>query len=329
MLAAALLLLCVLASSCRRDTVDPSLRGIYHWKTTYNPTSWELRWMQKHHVGRLYVKFFEVVPNTYADFDLVLMPQATTRFLQPLPAGVDVVPVVYITADGIKALSSALYADTAACRRYAELIINRIEAMAADNGGTGPASGLSQPLTLREVQLDCDWTARTRQAYFLLAAEVRRLLHANGTALSGTLRLHQLAEQHEAPFDRCLLMCYNTGRLQDPSTHNSILSYSDVEPYLRQYGADSLRGADVAFPVYGWGVEFNDEGGFVRLVNSADLPRHGAPGLREEWGTRREIMLTKRALPHLDSLHAVVLYHLDSLNLSKYSNREIEEFYSR
>ena len=137
------------------------------------------------------------------------------------------------------------------------------------------------------------------------------------------------------PFDRSLLMCYNTGRLQDPKTQNSILDFDDVEPYLRQYHSSTLPRTDVAYPVYGWGVEFNKNGWFQRLINSHQLPEALEKNkvqqvkIREEWGEPRAIRKTQRFLPILDSLHTVILYHLDSCNLSKYRYEDIEKFYSR
>ena len=96
-----------------------------------------------------------------------------------------------------------------------------------------------------------------------------------------------------------------------------------------------LPRCDVAFPVYGWGVEFDKEGRFNRLINSQNLPdaqqKQKARGvtIREEWGDMRAIVRTQELLPALDSNRTTILYHLDSLNLSKYSYEDIETIYSR
>lgn len=309
----------------------PAHRGVYHWKTTYDPTAWELQWMNEHQIDRLYIKLFDVKPGATEGFpDWAMVPVATTQFNQPLPTGMEVIPVVYITLDAIRALNT----DT---RTYAELIVKRIDDILSEN-----YSG-----TLREVQLDCDWTERTRDAYFRLAYEVGKLLRPRNITLSGTVRLHQLRELEHAsqvtnkseasatPFDRVLLMCYNTGRLQDTKTQNSILDFADVKPYLRQYPSATLSNTDVAYPVYGWGVEFSEKGTFLRLINAHDLPetlktqKEHHVKIREEWARPRDIIRTQQALPTLDTLHTTILYHLDSSNLSKYSHEDIEAFYSR
>lgn len=303
-------------------------RGVYHWKTTYNPMAWEKQWMKDHRVDKLYVKLFDVEPgskNGHADYSMV--PVATTRFVQDLPDSMEVVPVVYITVDAIRELEVKNQWGNP-YDYYTDMLIERITKMMQQNGNP----------QFREVQLDCDWTGQTRETYFRLCYAVKKKLHESGKILSGTLRLHQLREAElygeeqysdTIPFDRSLLMCYNTGRLQDPKTKNSILDFDDVKPYLKQYHSDYLPRTDVAYPVYTWGVDFDDEGKFVRLVNSQQIIEEKCHNLRVETGEPDEILQTQAALPPLDTAHTVILYHLDSLNLSRYSYEDIEAFYSR
>ena len=333
LLAAAALLV-----SCSHDKGLPSAqRGVYHWKTTYDPTEWEKEWMKEHRVGRLYVKLFDVVTGEAANEpDWKMVPEATTIFKQKLPADMDVVPVVYITVDAIRALEYDEWDWSESAPLYARLLVKRIDDMMAEHYDG----------TVREVQLDCDWTDQTETAWFSFVHKVKELLHKRNICLSGTLRLHQLHEvawprvdrwgdADSIPFDRSLLMCYNTGRLQAPDTRNSILDFDDVEPYLKQYILDSLPRTDVAYPVYGWGVEFDKQGKFQRLINSRQLSdnlrsqQKRNVTIREEWGEPGEIRRTQRALPVLDNPHTTILYHLDSLNLSRYSYEEIEAFYNR
>lgn len=333
-------ILIVIASSivsCRHEEGLPSYqRGVYHWKTTYNPTEWEKEWMKEHRVGRLYVKLFDVVAGEDANEpDWKMVPVATTVFKQKLPADMDVVPVVYITVDAIRALEMNEWGWSESTSLYAKLLVKRIDAMMADHYDG----------TVREVQLDCDWTEQTEAHFFRFAQSVKALLHQRNITLSGTLRLHQLREVENPvrnhwgsadsiPFDRSLLMCYNTGQLQDYATKNAILDFADVEPYLKQYHLDSLPRTDVAYPVYGWGVEFDVRGVFQRLVHSSQLAEARKTmqrnvKFREEWGEPQQIQKVQNALPDLDTLHTVILYHLDSLNLSRYSHEDIETFYSR
>ena len=324
----ALASLVMLGSCGHHGNGKPNHRGIYHWKTTYNPSDWEKTWMKQHKIDRLYVKMFDVeAGHLVGEPDWKMVPIATTLFKQKLPTDIEVVPVVYITIDAIRALDEDMWKTDL----YAKLIVKRLKAM------------LSEHLDgqVHEVQLDCDWTQQTEETYFSLAREVRNLLHEENIILSGTLRLHQLKEVEtptrnewqeadSLPFDRSLLMCYNTGSLQEYSTRNSILDFDDVKPYLKQYHSNSLPRTDVALPVYGWGVEFTKDKQFSRIINSHQLPQKNSEDyyIREEWAEPTEIRKTQEALPALDDLHTTILYHLDSLNLSKYSYEEIEHFYN-
>lgn len=309
-------------------------RGVYHWKTTYDPTDWEKKWMKDHKVDKLYIKLFDVeVGEKAGEPDWKMVPVATTVFKQKLPNDMEVVPVVYITVDAIRPLEAYYYDGRCGdMEYYARLIVKRIDDMMAEHYDG----------TIREVQLDCDWTMETEHAYFLLAENIKDILHERNITLSGTLRLHQLREvEHPTkneiyafgrdtiPFDRSLLMCYNTGRLQDRKTENSILDFDDVEAYLNQYHRTTLPRTDIAYPVFGWGVMFWEGGNFCRLINAHNLPKKKDKKIRVEWGEAKEIRKVQSALPVLDSLHTVILYHLDSLNLSKYSYEDVEEFYSR
>lgn len=327
--AISLVLLCSCSAEYKPQTPSTH-RGVYHWKTTYNPTAWEKQWMKDHKVDRLYIKLFDVdAGDNASEPDWKMVPEATTIFKQKLPKDMDVIPVIYITVDAIRALDADAW-----CwgdkERYAKLIVKRIDDMMADHYDG----------TIREVQLDCDWTQQTEHTYFMLARKVKGLLRKRGITLSGTLRFHQLREVQfpttndwgdidSIPFDRSLLMCYNTGRLQDPETKNTILDFDDVKPYLKQYYRNVLPRTDVAFPTYGWGVAFNDDGSFRTLLNSQLMPEKTNKQVRVEWGEPKEIRKTQSALPILDSTHTTILYHLDSLNLSKYSYEDIEELYSR
>ena len=303
-------------------------RGIYHWKSTYNPTEWEKGWMKEHRVDKLYIRLFDIEDGKKAEQpDWRMVPVATTQFLQRLPSDMEVVPVVYITVDAIRSLDEKREHKDEFVKKYAQLIAIRIDDMMSEHYDG----------TVKEVQLDCDWTQQTERCYFELVKAVKTLLHKHGITLSGTLRLHQLRQVESLdtiPFDRCLLMCYNTGNLQNASTHNSILDFDDVKPYLRQYHSNVLHNTDIALPVYGWGVEFEEDGTFSRLVNSNQLAdaiqtsKERKVFIREEWGNPDEIRRTRRALPQLDTAHTIILYHLDSLNLSRYSHDEIEEFYT-
>ncbi len=288
---------------------DEPVRAIYHWKTTFNPTQYELQWLRDHRVQRLYLRLFDVDVCGYSPEDGNAAPIATTRFLQPLPDDMEIVPVIYITNEAMGRMWGY---------RVAELIAERVAKMADCNG-----------FELKELQVDCDWTERTRSDYYYFCRSLRECLHEKNIRLSSTVRLHQVdTSLADLPVDGRVLMVYNTGDLRSPQTANSILDYSDVKPYLRRIDASMLDSMDFAWPVFGWGVAFDANGRFQRLVSSSALGADTSASLREEWGRVDDIQRVQRHLPACGR-HTTILYHLDSLNLSKYTYDEIETIYSR
>lgn len=300
------LLAALILASCSGG--DEPVRAIYHWKTTYNPTQYELQWLRDHRVQRLYLRLFDVDVYDNDDYGNAA-PIATTRFLQPLPDDMEIVPVIYITNEAMGRMWGY---------RVAELIAERVAKMADCNG-----------FELKELQVDCDWTERTKQAYYRFCDVLRSILHEKNVRLSSTVRLHQVdTTLADLPVDGRVLMVYNTGDLRSPKTANSILDYSDVKPYLRRIDASMLDSMDYAWPVFGWGVAFDANGRFQRLVSSSALDADTSASLREEWGRVDDIQRVQRRLP-ARGRHTTILYHLDSLNLSKYTYDEIESIYSR
>lgn len=122
--------------------------SIYFWKTTFDPTKTELDFLQKYDVQRLYIRFFDVaLDNSWLEEKLTVVPIATTVFAQTPPAGLEIVPTVYITLEALRSVKGKE-------AEYADKITTRILAMATRH----KISNIS------EVQFDCDWTGRRRKA---------------------------------------------------------------------------------------------------------------------------------------------------------------------
>lgn len=356
---AILLLLAVLslATACRRapdatrvkqtiarlTTSEPSLpalpggNAVYHWKTTFDPDTTEWAFLRRHDIRRLYLRFFDVaMDNAYLSLRLTPVPIATTVFHQLIPYTLEVVPVVYITVDAMRGMADHE-------KEYAGKILTRVNAMAARHH-------LS---SIREVQLDCDWTSSTRDAFFSLCQHLRDTLHAQGRLLSVTVRLHQLMGPPPVA-DRGVLMLYNTGSLHDSQAGNSILSYADAYPYL---GGESWEWQsfpiDFAYPAFSWGVCFRNDKFHVllRTTDYSDRTLYRPAGdnrylvlrdhlleghqllcgdlIRFENPPFPEIMKVKRLAERklANAPRYTILYHLDSTNLSKYTDDEINDLY--
>lgn len=123
-----------------------------------------------------------------------------------------------------------------------------------------------------EIQIDCDWTERTKSAYFRF---LEQLAEQSGHDISCTLRLHQIRDRQKTgvpPVVRGSLMCYATSNPMDGDTRNSILDMELLKAYTSNIN-DYPLDFDVILPIYSWGIVTNHLGK-VKLVNGlteADL----------------------------------------------------------
>ena len=284
--------------------------AVYHWKTVFAPNTYEMSFMKEHEVKRMYVKFFEVgTDNLYNGQGEQPVPIATTIFKQSsaLIAGnnIEIVPVVFITVE-------ALRLDKPLCER----IIKRVDDMCK-----------AQKIQYKEIQFDCDWTKETKPLFFSLCQEARNKLHERKKGFSATIRLHQLRDTLP-DIDYGVLMLYNTESLIDSNVRNSILNSVTVAEYMTH--ASTNKHLDFAYPTYEWTLWFKDGQFKGILPNGQDLPQEGV--LRHEQSDYEEIMRTKKvikkSLMDIDYKSSLIIYHLDSVNLSKYSKDEIENIYN-
>lgn len=284
--------------------------AIYHWKTVYSPNEYEMKFMGKHNITRLYLKFFDVgTDNLYNGQGEQPVPIATTVFQKAIPqvrGMIEVIPVVFITVDALR-LGKPL----------SEKIVKRVDDMCRANH-----------IQYNEIQLDCDWTKGTKDLFFALCHEVKHLLHDKKKGLSATIRLHQLRDTLP-DIDYGVLMLYNTESLSNPNVKNSILSSKAVGAYMKHARSD--KHLDFAYPTYGWKLWFQN-GKFKGIVNEKESFLESGE-LRHEQSDFTEILKTKHILKwdlkDIDYPSSNIIYHLDSANLSKYNDDEIDKIYSR
>ena len=287
------------------------VNAVYHWKTVLSPNEYEKDFLKKHDVKRMYLKFFDVsTDNLYDGKGEQPVPIATTIFNSSqscfVENSIEIVPVVFVTVE-------ALRLEKPLCDR----IVKRVDDMCRANH-----------VDYHEIQLDCDWTRETKELFYSLCQEVKQKLHEKKKGLSATIRLHQLRDTLP-DVDYGVLMLYNTESLQNPKVKNSILNSDAVKAYMKH--AKSDKHLDFAFPTYEWTLWFQN-GKFKGIVNPKDA-LHGKGELRHEKSEFSEMMKTKRvlksSLKDIDYPSSTIIYHLDSANLSKYSDDEIEKIYSR
>ena len=337
---------CIIFHSCgshnggnHSKTIGPEEpeRAAYFWKTRFELNGYERELLKEHDISKLYVRMFDVDYDTSPAAGLEkVIPIATISFVSRKPDEVEIIPTVFITPRAIISAKN----EKGGLETLASKIVTRIGNMMEYN----------ELGAFNELQLDCDWNESTREDFYSLCGLVRDILRKDGRKLSATIRLHQL-RQTVPPVDRGVLMIYNTGALRSAGENNSILSLTAVRTYLNLKPVDYDLPLDVAYPTFGWGVWFRgkeykgilhetdysesdlyrpETDGTFSVIKEHVLERHELmPGdrIRLETSVPETILevkeLVRKSFP--SGIHTNILYHLDSTNLAKYSNDEIED----
>ncbi|MFZ4057279.1 MAG: hypothetical protein ACOYKE_04040 [Ferruginibacter sp.] len=332
------ILLSIGVFSCKNNTQNRSIEpAFYYWKSAYNTTNFEHQSLQQLNVKTILIKYFDV------DWDaasLQPIPVAKINFKQTPDSSIQVIPVVFITNGCIQNIAA----------NQSSILANKIVQLIDAINALQPQLKLAN-----EIQIDCDWTASTRERYFSLLQQIKQQI--NGKQLSVTIRLHQIKFIQNTgipPADKGLLMCYNMGNLKNPATENSIIETDELKKYTGNLSAYPLP-LDVAFPLFEWKVLFrqNTYKGLMEDLNDAAL---NDTRYFKKIGNRYEVLqdtvLAGYALQKNDKIRdeksgietilssaqhlqsklkntplRVCLYHLDSLTLSKYTSHELETIF--
>jgi len=332
-----LLLLCFLFSCNENNQPRQITPSFYYWKSILNLTNFENQKLVSLKVKTIYLKFFDV------DWDEAAMKPVPAAKLQTTSRnqlkGFSIIPTVFITNACIQKI------DSSQVEKLAENIYSLIlEIKQANNFDSIP-----------EIQIDCDWTAASKDKYFQLLKNTK--LKTPNTKLSCTIRLHQIKFPSKTgipPVDRGLLMCYNMGNLKDPASKNSILETEELKKYIGNLSTYPLP-LDVAFPLFDWKVLYRNNvyAGLIQGLPDAafsssfcsktsnryhvlkDTLLQGynlrkGDMIRDEQSDIEEVLAAENEIAkHLKNTPLrVSLYHLDSVILSKYSTHELESIYN-
>ncbi len=283
-----MLLTTLLIGCSRQQSQDESLEqsnGVYYWRTDLRLDSTERTFLQQHHINKVYCRYFDVVMS---DDGSEPIPNATITFTDTLPSGIELVPTIYITEDCMHQSHPDL----------AKKIVGRILQMNETNGIKG----------IHEIQIDCDYTSRSRQTYYNFLKAIQSQLSTFHYTLSTTIRLHQLS-MPAPPVDYGVLMVYNTGDPRKWQQRNPILDYRDVHPYLKKLPQYPLPLA-AAYPVYQW----------IRNIQNVRV---------EHTVEAAEILKVKKALEkeRRGLSRALITYHLETDNINRYKTETYEEIY--
>ena len=261
---------------CRSRDVEVASQSAYYWRTEWRIDSTERAFMQEWRIRRVYCRYFDVVMDDKAGEP---MPNATIAFNEAVPTDVEIVPTVFITEDCMHIEWPGL----------AERIVKRIAQM----NETHDIPDVS------EIQIDCDYTSRSRLWFYAFLEQVRTEARSRGMGLSVTIRLHQLA-MSPPPADYGVLMLYNTGDPMKWAERNPVLDLRDVEPYLPRL-ADYYLPLAAAYPIYQWTRHIHG----VRIEHTVDADE-----------LLRVKAAVERRRPGL--ARSIIVYHLDKDNIKRY-----------
>ena len=310
--------------------------GIYYWKTSFSPTLYERKSWDSSGIQDIYLHCFDVVLDAPTGR---LIPVGIIRNVDNVKR--PIIPVVFITQDAARSLTSEKVPELAAnINKLLESLLN------------------GQTL-VNEVQMDCDWTSSSQDAYFAFLRALRKQPFFANKKLSCTIRMHQVKYRLRSgipPVDRGLLMCYNMGDLKQISAPNSIIDNNIAQDYLKDLKSYPLP-LDVALPIYSWSLQFR-QGRFMGILRDVapELVRsaaslfiekkknnfsaqkdtvfqgysiHAGDGIRVEESNIeavQEMAEFTAANIRNDSL-AVLLFHSDSLSLKKHPAHALQAIF--
>lgn len=310
--------------------------SFYYWKSIFKLSGFEKNYLDTLQIKTIYVKFFDV------DWDETTkqpVPKAKIIFADTSYKKFNIIPVIFITNECIKKM------DPSQVLHFADNITTLLKKTDSANDITNT----------KEIQIDCDWTISTKDIYFTLLKRIKQSVSAT---VSVTIRLHQIkfiAKTGVPPVDKGLLMCYNMGNLKNPATNNSIIENEELKKYTATLSSYPLP-LDVALPLFEWKVLFRNniyEGLIENLPDSALSNASSVSKKANQYTFLRDTTLSSYSFQKNDLLRneksdyteilavvdeiknriknpnlRVVLYHLDSVILKKYSLHELEAIFN-
>ena len=233
-----------------------TIKSFYYWRSTFYMSTNERQYLHDLSIDRLYVKFFDVDWNKYSGNYQVVAP---IQFIDSIHEyqNIDIVPAVFITNRTLLNLN-----DENIDSLYLEIVglIDRII--------------ISENISINEVQIDCDWSLKTKNKYFSLLKKIKEYYNKKSITTSITLRLHQYKYPDITgvpPVSKCMLMFYNMGDINDLNEVNSIIDIKIAQSYLNNNDLYPIH-IDVVLPIFSWSAiyRFNE---LVNLLNNVSIDK--------------------------------------------------------
>ncbi|WP_300686085.1 hypothetical protein [Chryseobacterium sp.] len=244
-----LFLLFFIASCSKKENHNYTF---YYWKTNLKLDKEETKVLEQASTPYLYTRFFDV-DKVGGKFQ----PVAVITKDKSFQTDKEIVPTVFITNPAMLNISAEEIQFLA--KSIDHLIQKKAEEYHLKTGN--------------EIQIDCDWTAGTRDDYFKFLKELKKV---SGKEITCTLRLHQVKNKKQTgipPVEKVYLMCYSTSSPLEKSDKNSILDVNILKSYLSKLEDYPIRNIEVALPIYSWGIITNhlEKHKLINALSKKDL----------------------------------------------------------
>jgi len=233
---------------------------VYYWKTVFELTEEDRDWIKDNTITKIYTRFFDVdwdISNSRA------LPVGSLKIITNKIPEVEIIPTIFITNKTfLNVPDTSIYDLTTK-------IFEKIKSQAKT----------FKSQKIKEIQLDCDWTKKTKDKYFYFIKVIRGFCVNENISLSATVRLHQVKYFDDTgvpPVDRGSLMFYNMSSVSNLETKNSIFDEEIATKYLVNFDTYPLK-LDVILPAFSWAVLFsrNKIAGIINDVKFDELDSNG------------------------------------------------------
>jgi hypothetical protein len=234
-------------------------RAYYYWKTG-EANSTERQFLKEQHIQKLYVRQLDV---DWSDMQGPIPLNGTS--IEPMNKQlamydsfpVQMVPVVFITNKTFERIAPKEIPLLA--KRLVRRCLPSYDSTDIRYEHNHYLHFYGGPIKPKEIQFDCDWTAKTSSAYFQFLKEVRKLA-PDSIIISATIRLHQYKYPDKTgvpPVNRGMLMVYNISDPKQYTPEQSIFDITKASAYFTHTKKYKLP-LDIALPAWSWCLVFRD-----------------------------------------------------------------------
>lgn len=315
--------------------------NFYYWKTTYAVNKTEQAAIKNNCTKKIYFRLCDIEMG----YDQKPHPENVMLWIDKPDTSLTYFPVLYIKNEVFEALS--IKDKLGNVTGINELLVNDL---AEKIYRLAKSSMEYVGLELTELQLDCDWNASTKDAFFYCLESIKK--EDSQLEIAATVRLYQLKYNDIAgipPVDKAVLMCYNMGDMYDAKGGNSIYDLDIIEDYLPKKQNYNDIPISIALPIYSWYLAYRNDQfkGIVRDLsktelehfiklddahykcNTNDLGKYRLQAgdiLRFESITEKQLKLGKKMLvnklPNWNN--EIIYFDLDSSSLTHYGKKILD-----